>query len=196
MRSLFIISFLGFALFSCNQKKQQPDSKQADKKNENTGYTISKDGIGELKIGMTQAEVEKLLSQSFNFNAIKDAPGYWQDTVKAKYKEIEVSLYFERQYIDDDSSMMQLAGVETNSPLCKTASGIGIGDEKSTIISAYDDNPVDMGPVFEPVNDTTWLPSKTKYNINVKDDKYDKELIFHLFNKKVASLEAAIIMGD
>ncbi|HEY6063191.1 MAG TPA: hypothetical protein VIV35_06255 [Chitinophagaceae bacterium] len=196
MRSLFILSFLGFALFSCNQKKQSSNSNQPDKKNENTGYTISKDGIGELKIGMTQTEVEKLLGQQFNFHAMKDSAGWWQDTVKAKYKEIDVSLYFERQYIDDDSTMMQLAGVETSNPLCKTGSGIGIGDEKPTIISAYDDNPIDMGPEFEPVNDSTWLPSKTKYNINVKDDKYDRELIFHLLNKKVVSLQAAMIMGD
>ena len=196
MRSLFIISFLAVALYSCNQKKQEPNSKQPDKKNENTGYIISKDGIGELKIGMTPTEVEKLLNQQLKFNTIKDSAGYWQDTVKAKYKEIEVSLYFERQYVDDDSTFMQLAGVATSSPLCKTASGIGSGDEKSTILSAYDDNPIDMGPEFEPVNDTTWLPSKTKYYINVKDDKYDRELIFHLLNKKVVSLEAAIIMGD
>lgn len=196
MRSLFIISFLCFALFSCNQKDKQSGSKQPDKKNETTAYTISKDGIGELKIGMTKTEVEKLLNQQFQFNAMKDSAGYWQDTVKTKYKEIEVSLYFERQYTDNDNTIMQLAGVETGSPLCKTASGIGIGDEKPAILSAYDDNPIDMGPEFEPANDSTWLPSKTKYYINVKDDKYDRELIFHLTNKKVSSLQAAIIMGD
>jgi hypothetical protein len=196
MRSLFIISFLAIALYSCNQKKEQSNSKQPDKKIENTAYTISKDGIGELKIGMTQTEVEKLLNQQFQFNAMKDSAGYWQDTVKAKYREIEVSLYFERQYVDDDSSYMQLSGVETSNPLCKTASGIGIGGEKPAILSSYDDNPIDMGPEFEQVNDSTWLPSKTKYSVNIKDDKYDKELTFHLLNKKVVSLEASLIMGD
>ena len=191
---LFIIMLI-FA--ACNNKPNQPRTDSyTTKVVQNNDYLFSKDGIGDLKIGMKQTEVEKLLNQQFKFNSIKDSAGYWQDTVKAKYKEIEVSLYFERQYIDDDSSIMQLAGVETSSALCKTASGIGIGDEKSTIISAYDDNPIYMGPEFEPVNDTTWLPSKTKYNINVKDDKYDKELIFHLLNKKVVSLQAAIIMGD
>jgi hypothetical protein len=196
MRSLFFISFLATALYSCNQKDKQPNTKQSDKKIENTGYTISKDGIGDLKIGLTQAEAEKLLNQLFQFNAIKDSAGYWQDTVKTKYKEIEVFLYFERQYVNDDSSFMQLAGVETSSPLCKTASGIGIGDEKKTIIAAFDDNPINMGPEFEHVNDSTWLPSKTKYSINVRDDNYDKELIFHLVNKKVSSLQATLIMGD
>ena len=196
MRNLFLSFLAAFTLVSCNQKNNQQDKKQPEKKNENTNYIISKDGIGELKVGMKQDELEKLLNQKFQFNAMKDSSGYWQDTVKTKFKDIEVSLYFERQYAEDDNTFMQLAGVETNSPLCKTASGIGIGDEKSTIISGYDDNPIDMGPEFEAVNDTTWLPSKTKYYINVRDDKYDKELIFHLVSKKVASLQAAIIMGD
>lgn len=196
MRSLFFISFLAIAVYSCNQKDKQSNAKQTDHKIENTAYTISKDGIGELKIGLTQAEVEKLLNQRFQFNALKDSAGYWQDTVKTKYREIEVSLYFERQYVDEDSSMMQLAGVETSSPLCKTASGIGIGEEKPAIIAAFDDNPINMGPEFEQINDSTWSPSKTKYSINVRDDKYDRELIFHLINKKVSSLQASIIMGD
>ena len=193
--SLFIIMLI-FA--ACNNNKADKHRTDSDttKTVQNKEYLVSKDGIGDLKIGMKLTEVEKLLSQQFNFNAIKDSAGYWQDTVKAKYKEIEVFLYFERLYMEDDSSIMQLAGIETSSTLCKTASGIGIGDEKSTIISAYDDNPIYMGPEFEAVNDTTWVPSKTKYNINVKDDKYDKELIFHLTNKKVSSLEAAILLGD
>ena len=53
-----------------------------------------------------------------------------------------------------------------------------------------------MGPEWESVNDSTWAMSKTKYSISIKDDKWDKELIFHLVNKKVVSLQAGIIMGD
>jgi len=196
MRSLFIISLLSFALFSCNQKKQQPNSKQGDKKIENNDYTISKDGIGGLKIGMTHIEVGDLLNKHFSFNAMKDSTGYWNDTVKTKYKDMDVSLFFERQYNENDNGVMLLNGVETTSPLCKTASGIGIGDEKSAILPAYEDNPINMGPEWEPVNDSTWAMSKTKYSISVKDDKWDKELIFHLVNKKVVSLQAGIIMGD
>jgi hypothetical protein len=183
MRNLSLLLFAAFVLFNCNQKSKEQTTEKPGKKTEDTGYIyiISKDGIGELKIGMTQSEVEKLLNQQFPFNAMKDSAGYWQDTVKAKYKDIEVSLYFERQYNENDVTYMQLSGVETNSSLCKTASGIGAGDEKSAILSAYDDSPIDMGPVYEAVN---------------KDDKYDRELIFHLVNKKVSSLEAAVILGD
>lgn len=197
MRSLFISLFSVFALLGCNQKDKQKNSNQPDKKNENSAYTISKEGIGEIKIGMTQAELEKLLNQKLILKHANDSGDVWADTATAKYKDIEVSLYFERQYNEDDNiKVMQLFAAETSNPLCKTETGIGIGDEKSTIVAAYDDNPINMGPEYEPVNDSTWLPSKTKYSISVKDDKWDKELIFHLVNKKVNSLAASIIMGE
>ena len=197
MRNLLFCLLATFTLFSCNQKdSKSTDKKNPDNKTENTGYTISKDGIGDLKIGMTQTEVETLLNQHFNFNSMKDSVGYWGDTVETKYKDIDVSLYFERQYGDNDNDVMKLIGLETTSSLCKTSSGIGIGDPKSSILPAYEDNPIDMGPDWVAVNDSTWEMSKTDYSIRVKDDKWDRELIFHLVNKKVASLEAVIIMGE
>lgn len=192
MKNLFCFFLAAFLFVSCSSK----DKKQTKKKVENNEYTISKDGIGGLKIGMTQPEAEKLLNQKFDFNAMKDSAGYWNDTVKTKYKDIEVSLYFERQYIDENNGIMQISGMETTSPLCKTSSGLGVGDEKLTILSDYEENPIDMGPDWEAVNDTTWAMSKTKYSINVKDDKWDRALIFHLVNKKVVSVQAGIIMGE
>jgi hypothetical protein len=195
MKYLLIFFFAAFILLSCNQKSQQPAAKQPDNKTSTTGYVISKDGIGDLKVGMSLAEVEKLLGQKFNLKLATDST-LWQDTTLAKYKDLDVSLYFERQYSEENVYDMQLTGVSTSSPLCKTASGIGIGDEKSAIISAYDDSPINMGPDYDMVNDTTWVPSKTKFSINVKDDKWDKELVFQLVNKKVASIQARILMGE
>lgn len=192
MKNVLICLFAAFAFTSCSQK----DKKETPKNVENGDYVITKEGINELKIGMPQSDVEKLLNQKFDFKAMKDSVGYWNDTVKSKYKDLEVSLYFERQYIADDSSFMQLSGVETSSPLCKTAAGIAVGDEKSAIIPAYEDNPINMGPEWENTNDTTWVMSKTKYSISVKDDKWDKQLIFHLVNKKVTSIQAAIVMEE
>lgn len=196
MRSLFIPLFSVLVLLSCNSKNKKSGSKEPGKKSGSSEYTISKDGIGELKIGMTQAELEKLLNQKLAMKHAADMEA-WGDTVMVKYKEIEVSLYFERQYNEDeDVKIMQLSAIETSSPLCKDANGIGIGDERTAVLSAFEDNPINMGPEYEQVNDSTWAPSKTKYSINVKDDKWDRELIFHLVNKKVASLQASIIMGE
>lgn len=193
MRNLFFGFLIVISFFGCKPKQ---DKKEPAKKIENNDYIISKNGIGKLRIGMTHTEVGDLLNKHFTFNAMKDSAGYWNDTVKTKYKDMDVSLFFERQYNDNDNTVMLLNGVETTSSLCKTASGIGVGDEKSAILPAYEDSPINMGPEWEPVNDSTWAMSKTKYSISVKDDKWDKELIFHLVNKKVVSLQAGIIMGD
>jgi hypothetical protein len=196
MKKLLSFLLAAVILISCNQKGKQQDGKHPDTKTENTGYIINKDGIGDIRIGMAQEELEKLLNQKLTLKHARDTGDVWNDTAVVKYKDIDVSLYFERQNEEGEARTLQLTGVGTSSTLCKTATGIGIGDEKGAIISAYDDNPIDMGPQYEQVNDSTWLPSKTKYYINVKDDKYDRELTFHLLNKKVVSLEAAIIMGD
>ena len=193
MRNLFFGFLIVFSFLACKTKQ---DKKEPAKKIENNDYTISKNGIGKLKIGMTQNEVGDLLNKHFSFNAMKDSAGYWNDTVKTKYMDMDVSLFFERQYSENDNGVMLLNGVETTSSLCNTASGIGVGDEKSAILPAYEDNPINMGPEWESVNDSTWAMSKTKYSISVKDDKWDKELVFHLVNKKVVSLQAGIIMGD
>jgi hypothetical protein len=196
MKKLLPFLLAAVTLFSCNQKDKQQTTKEPDKKTENTGYIITKDGIGDIKIGMTQAELEKLLNQKLVLRHVNDTADVWADTAMAKYKEIDISLYFERQYNEGEVRILQLTGLGTSSPLCKTATGIGIGDEKPAILAAYDDNPIDMGPESEMVNDTTWLPSKTKYSINVKDDKWDKQLVFRLVNKKVTSLEASVLMGE
>jgi hypothetical protein len=191
MKKLLPLLLATVTIISCNQKDKQPD-----KKVENTGYIFSKDGIGDIKIGMTEQELEKLLNQKLVLKHAKDTGDVWNDTAMVKYKDIDMSFYFERMGNEEDMKNLQLTGVETSSSLCKTATGMGIGDDKMAIISAYDDYSVDMGPEFEMVNDTTWLPSKTKYSISIRDDKYDKELVFHLLNKKVASIGAAIIMGE
>ncbi len=190
MRNAFLSSLAIILFVSCSSKKE---NKEPKKKNINSDYVISKDGIGDLKIGMTQGEVEKIVGQSFNLKADKDS---WSDTVKVKYKDIDVSLYFMREYVTEDSGYMKLGGLETSSSLCKTADGLGVGDERSTILSSYENNPITMGPDSEMLNDTTWAMSKIKYSIYVKDTSWEKEVIFHLINKKVSSLEAGMIMGD
>ncbi|MGH2552871.1 MAG: hypothetical protein ACRDEB_04100, partial [Chitinophagaceae bacterium] len=156
MRKLFIILLSVAALISCNQKNKDSNSKKTGNKNQNAAYTMTKDGIGELKIGMTQAELEKLLGQKLMLKHANDTGDIWSDTATAKYNEMDVTFYFERQYNEDkDIKIMELYGIETSNPLCKTETGIGIGDNRATVLSAYEENPINMGPEYEQVNDTT-----------------------------------------
>jgi hypothetical protein len=196
MIKLFLL-LTAAAVISCNQKKKGETTKEPGKKTGDTAYTITKEGIGEIKIGMTQGELEKLLKQELVLKHAKDTEEVWSDTATAKYKDMEVSLYFQKQYNEDESiRIMELYGVNTSSPLCKTESGLGVGAKKADVLAAYDDSPVNMGPEYEQVNDSTWAPNKTKFYINILDDKYDKQLVFKLVNKKVASIEANMFIGE
>lgn len=194
--TLMAVAVIIFASCSSDKKKENSTTKK-EKKEVAAEYLVSKDGIGELKIGMTQAEIEKLINQSLVMKHDKEAE-VWMDTTTAKYKDIDVTLFFEKQYAEDENSprIMQLSGISTSSPKCRTATGLGVGDDKMAIIEAYDNSPIDLGPEYFMVNDTTWEPSKTKFYVNVKDDKYDKQLVFKLENKKITALEATLFIGE
>lgn len=197
MKKTLLILLAIAVITGCNQKDKQKSSQKKGDKPADPAYVISKNGIGELKLGMTQEELEKLLNQKLVMKHAKDTGDVWSDTALVKYKDIEVSLYFDRQYsADETEKVFELIAIQSSSPLCKTAGGLGTGDNRDAILSAYEDNPIDMGPVEEMVNDTTWVFSKTKYYISVKDDKWDKQLVFHLTDKKVSSVEATIMMGE
>ena len=94
---------------------------------QNKDYLISMNGIGALKIGMSQAEVEKMLNQKFVLRNALDTAVSHHDTATAKYKNSNVQLFFQRQYTAENIYSMYLMGLKTKSPLCKTETGIGIG---------------------------------------------------------------------
>jgi len=187
MKKILLFLAGGAFIISCNQKNKEQAPTNTGKKNENTAYIITKDGIGEIKIGMTQAELEKTLQQKLKLVHANDSGESWLDTATARYRDIDLSLYFERQYSEKDLYIMQLIGVATTSPLCKTVTGLGIGSEKKAILDTYDDDPITMGPAYEMVNDTTSLPSKSKFDIYVNDEGWDKHLVFRLVSKKVVA---------
>jgi hypothetical protein len=193
--SLLLLATVLF-LASCKEKTQQKSSVPTDNKPASAEYLISKDGIGELKIGMTKTELEKILKAPLAMKHANDTGEVWMDTATATYGKIGVMLYFQKQYSEKPTNEMELFGISTSSPLCKTTTGLGVGDDKSAILVAYEDNPITMGPENIMVNDTTWAFSKTNYFIHVSDDKWDKQLSFLLVNKKITSIEAMLQMGD
>lgn len=198
MKSILLLLAAAIIILSCNQKKKSDNSKPAEKNNGDTTYVVSKYGLGEIKIGMSQEELEKLLKVSLVLKHAKDSEEAWMDTAVAKYRDIEVSLYFQPRYNEDQEAprVMELFGVESGSSLCKTAAGVGIGDDNIAVISNYGENYINMGPEFEQVNDSTWKPSKSKYNIHVSNNDDDKEFFFNLVNKKITSLGVSIAMGE
>jgi len=198
MKKIFLLLATAITVISCNQKKKNETTKEPDKKTGDSGYTITKEGIGGIKIGMTHQELEKLLNQQLVLKHAKDKEEVWMDTAVGKYRDIDVSLFFQPRYNEDQDApkVWELFGLSSTSPLCKTAAGIGIGDDRVAVVNGYDDNYINMGPEYEQVNDSTWLPSKTKYNVYVSFYEDDKQLFFNFLNKKISAIGVSIAMGD
>lgn len=196
MKSLLAILVAVLVLAACSQGDKQKSSSKKDKGAVDAKHLLSKEGIGDLKIGMLQKDIEKLLNQSLVMKHANDTGEIWVDTATAKYGDIDVELYFQRSYVEENSDQMELMALSTSSPLCKTADGLGVGDDRETILAVYQDNPINMGPESYMINDSTWGLSKTNYYININDDMWDKQIIFLLVNKKVASIQASLAMGE
>lgn len=174
-------------------------SKQDNNKNENTDYIVSLDGIGPIKTGMSQAEVEKILNQKIPLtNPTDTISGSWMDSAVVKLKDAELRLSFVRTYAykDPDSFYMRVNDITTSSPLCKTTGGAGIGLSRQQLIDAFDNYKIYMGPEFIMTNDTTWERSKTLYSIKVREAREGPQIAFYLKDNKVYSIEVGIYYDD
>ena len=157
-------------------------------------YLVTMNGIGALKIGTKQAALEKIIGKKITLKNLLNKEEGYADTIKAKYKNIDVLLYLERQYDSEEKSEIVLQGIKTSSPLCKTQSGIGIGDDKIKIINVYENFTLYLWPDY--TDDTYTTRSKTKSVINVSGDDSPNAITFYLTNKKVTSIEVGYSDAD
>ena len=196
MRRFSFLLFLIF-IFACKQKQDGPATTKA----ENTDYLVSLDGIGPVKTGMSQEELEKILGQKIPLtNPTDSSSGSWMDSAIIRYKDAELKLSFVRTYAYDkpDSFHMRVNDITSSSSLLKTAGGIGIGSTKKEIVEAFDQYRLYMAPEFVMPNDTTWERSKTLYTISVRESREGPQIVFHinLKDKKVYSIEVGTYYDD
>ena len=169
---------------------------------QNKDYTISMYGLGSLKLGMSQAELEKLLSQKIVLDNHLDTLNYsYQDTAKLKYKGINVQLEFDRNYYAPDVFRMRLIGIRASSPLCKTVTGIGIGSDKLKIITAYDNFHINIQPGYANYYQTETGKGKSTLSVlddgaSTRDGSNAHTMVFFLLNKKVVSIELKAKLRD
>ena len=162
---------------------------------QNKDYIISMNGLGSLKLGMSQTEVEKILNKKILLiNALDTLNNFYEDTAKLTYKNIAVQLEFHRNYNVPNQFYMQLVGIRCSSPLCKTATGIGVGTDNLKIIAAYDKYHVRIQPGFYNYYETE--KGKGKSTLSILDDAASTmdgsdayRMLFYLLNKKVVSFE-------
>jgi len=159
-----------------------------------TGFsqTISMTGIGDIKIGMKKAELEKITGTKVNLKNLAQKDGY-RDTVNFTYKTIAYQVAIEKTYMDEDKYDITVAEVRTSNPKIKTKSGIGIGDDKMKIITTYTDYAIHIMPEYE--DDTYIKKSKTKSRVTVYSDETGNTIIFYLTNNKVTAISVGYSEG-
>lgn len=85
-------------------------------KAQNTDYLITMNGIGALKLSMKQTDVEKLLNKKFTLKNMLEKDGSYMDTTRARYKNTDITLYFEREYQNENNFHMVLSGMMVSNP--------------------------------------------------------------------------------
>ncbi|MEO7983571.1 MAG: hypothetical protein ABI688_05785 [Bacteroidota bacterium] len=159
-----------------------------------TEYIVSMSGIGPLRIGMTKADIEKILAKKIALHYLSPKDSGYADTIKTKYKSIDLILYLGKQYFDEDKEEIVLTGIRSGSALCKTRTGIGIGDDKIKVVTTYENYTLYIWPDWE--DDTYTKRSKSRSVINVSSDDSQNTIVFHLVNKKVVAFEVMYYEGE
>jgi len=166
---IMVCSILGCA----NNTSTKTDTAQ------NKNYLVSMAGIDSLQLDMSKAELEKLLQSTISLPHVSQDKG--ADTIQVSYKGMPMTIYFD----GSSNETATIRGIQTRHTACKTANGIGIGTEKSTVIDAYPGNTKYIAPEYEeyPVR------SATKSAVAVVDTMTTHALVFHIIDKKVHSVE-------
>ena len=159
---------------------------------QNSSVIISTAGIGEIKIGMKKAELEKLIGQKLTLKhlAAKKDNAY-QDTFRVQYKGIEIEVMLQNNYIENDKYEITVGQLRSNNPSLKTRSGIAIGDDKLKVVSTYENYLLHLSPDYE--NDYK-TKSKTKSTIWLFSDD-SNVIIFYLENNKVTAFSVMMYEG-
>ncbi len=165
-----IILFLFFAVTAGYASGQKND------------YTVSFGGIGELKLGMGKAELEKLLHIKIVLKHI-GVDELYVETIQAKYLGKDIALYLFRS----EDKVAILESVQVTDPIFKTADGIGIGTDQSMIVDKYEDQLLIIQPEYSEDNAIKNRTTITFANIN----SYRSAIIFTMVNKKVVKIEVA-----
>lgn len=171
-----LFAFLSLLVFfnSCETKNKQAPPSAID-------HRIDMEGLDSLKLGMTKAELEAMLKDTFKLKHISVDGGPY-DTFNTKYNGANVTIYL---YESDEKTVATLYGLQTSDTTCKTKEGIGVGAEKIKVIDAYSDYKKYIAPVYETYPER----SKTKSVIAVVDTAGSRAMLFHIINRKVSSVE-------
>jgi hypothetical protein len=152
---------------------------------------VSMSGIGEIKVGMKKAELEKLTGKPVKLDKLLRKTDSDRDTLAITLHDLDYEVVMEKNYIDDKRSEFVVWEVRSTAAPLKTKSGIGIGDDKLKIISTYETYMIQIMPEWE--NNYT-VKSKTRSTVWLFGDN-GTVIIFYLTNNKVTGFSVAYNEG-
>lgn len=143
---------------------------------------VSLAGIGAVKIGMKQRELERLLQSNLSLHhLLEERPQ--ADTVSFSWNGVSYAVVLDRGYDESTRNDITVHAVICESPELKTKSGVGIGDDKLKIVSTYDGYTLHILPAYE---GNPPAKSKTRSTVILYSDTSPTCIIFYLDNNKVA----------
>ena len=158
-----------------------------------SSQTVSMTGIGDIKVGMKQADLEKIAGIKVKLKHLaKKGSGAYRDTVNFTYKDVAYLVTVERSYSEENKNEITVAEVRSSSEKIKTKSGVGIGDDKYKIISTYEGYTIHIMPEWE---DNYTKKSKTRSTIWLYGDESNNVIIFYLDNNKITSISVTYNEG-
>lgn len=144
---------------------------------------LSFEGIGSLRLGMSKAELEKLLNMKIVLKHIGIDEVY-VETISVKFQGADLELYLMR----NEEKTAVLESITTKNPVYKTKEGIGVGTDELTIINKYEDHMLIIQPGYDDGPDFKRARGITTITLAHLDD-IRSAIIFTLENKKVVKIE-------
>lgn len=160
---------------------------------QNNSVLVTLNGIGDIKLNMKKADVEKLLGQKLSLKNLVTKSDYNNsDTFHCSYNGVDIDIVLTKSFTTETKYDIVVNEVKSNSPLLKTKSGIGIGDDKCKIINTYDGYLITIEPVYDDANYT--VKSATRSNIWLRGDR--SAILFYMDSNKITGMSVTIYEGD
>lgn len=153
---------------------------------------VSSTGIGEIKLNMTLAQVEKVIGQSI---VLKPNSGedYAMDTAIVTFKGVELFIQFINEGGDDNNKpQKKVYGIGANHASLQTRSGISPGHDKFDVVKKLDGMYLTLQPDWRMEN----KPDKAKYSVlSLTDGENGTQLLMYFENNKLTGFYVSVFEG-
>lgn len=135
-------------------------------------WALSMDGLGNLKIGMNQEQMQRVLRQPIPYNEYNNHGCSFMTT--PSLGPLGISLMIEKKRLVRIN--IDYYGTDPHPLLQKTEAGIGLGSSEADLLKAYPTAEVKANPA-----DPTW------HTVTVDAPDHSKGMVFETDGKKVKS---------